>query len=660
VTILLDFESRSRVDLTEIGGRNYWAHASTEPLCCGWYDTRTQEAGCWAPGDEWPHRGRTLAAHNMTFFDRFGAERLGWLRPGERWIDTSELARCMGLPGSLDALGTRLAGREKDAEGSRFTKSLSQIRRPSGKKNPAAIAAATWRELSKDERAYFGVQTEVTPEVMARVQAYCMSDVEIMIEAWPLLESWHELEPEVQAVDRAINDRGVRFDSHLARALIACAERNADTELARIARALGTSASAVRATANSPAQFVEVTGLPDAQADTVHDFLLVPVVHDAAHMQRERALLYCQARQAVASIAAGKLRAGLACVSPDGRLRDMHRYYGAHTGRWSGKDMQLQNLPRPDKRFEKMTADELEALAVAVCNGRHYASADEIDLLLRAVLCASPGNTLAVCDFSGVEARGLAWLSNDTAALEVFAAGRDPYKVMAATIFSCSYDAVDKIQRGIGKIAVLACGYGMGADKFDATAAEGGVDLAAAGVDAQDVVQAWRRAHAPSVQFWYACERAFVDACRGERRVVSHVTFEPSSDGKDVAIFLPSGRPIVYNDVRLSMRGSPRGPKPCPTYLGTRGRKHLYGGLIVENITQSMCRDPMAQTLVAAEEMGLDPVLHVHDEGACDVPAIAGREAYDLLRQIMIDKLQSSMPGFPAGAEGFTGRRYRK
>jgi DNA polymerase len=117
-------------------------------------------------------------------------------------------------------------------------------------------------------------------------------------------------------------------------------------------------------------------------------------------------------------------------------------------------------------------------------------------------------------------------------------------------------------------------------------------------------------------------------------------------------MFLPSGRPIVYCDARVGAAGD-------LSYQGHRSREHIYGGKLAENAIQAACRDPMAEAAADANDAGLNPVLTVHDEIVCEVPNNAGSEAYDVLQQLMIDALKR-MPGFPAGAEGFVGERYRK
>lgn len=648
--ILLDHESRSRIDLTVVGGREYWEHPSTEPLCCVLWDTDAGELEVWEPGMPRPKlidRGQ-LGAHNARGFDRFANKRLGW---PDIEIDTSELARAAGLPGALDALATRWLGLEKDKVASKFTKGLSSARRPTAKTahrapEGLAIDAAVWAGLGADEKRLRGVQPVYGPAERARVIPYCISDVEVLAHGWDTLETWQGIEPDVSRVERAVNDRGVCFDSQLARRLLEEDARNGQIVIERVAIGATLSPARVRAIAGSPEQFAEYTGLPNAQAETIAEALRSGELSADAEAM-------CEARGALASIARGKLEAGLARVSADGRLRDSHRYIGGHTWRWSGSGMQLQNMPRPSKRFEEWKDAEIRKRVDHVLRGGHV-DQDEIDLLLRACIHARPGHTLVVEDFSGVEARGLAWAAGDRKAIEVFRSGLDVYKVIAAVIFGCRYEDIGKDERRqVGKVTELACGYGMGWKKFYANNRK---ELDAAHVDPVDVVEAYRKLHAPVVQFWYACERAMRDAIQGQRKRVGPFEFVCSSEGKDVAVIMPTGRPLVYNEARI---GRGENGKPRLSYKGRMWREDLYGGKIVENLIQSCCRELLAGAMVEADDAGLDPVLHVHDELVCEVPRSAEAEGREYLHTIMTT-VPDWAEGFPLGADGHSGTRYRK
>lgn len=638
--VLLDFESRSRAKLKDVGGRRYWEHPSTEALCCVAHDTRDHTWHLWLPGDptpDWARGNRVLAAHNMAMFDRFGCIKYGWR--AAHWLDTSHLARRAGLPGGLDQLGKRWLGRDKDATGHTLTLALSRV-------STARKRAGQW-------------QTEVTPEVLARVVAYCEADVAILVDAWPRLARWLDVDEGARRMNAIINDRGIGFDSQLAKRLIAESDRLADDAIATAAVAWGESTETTRKLVMHPPSLAELLGLPDATRPTLLDARTREWGDD-----RERVGALIDARLAASSIAKGKLLAGLARVCPDGRMRDSLRYYGGHTGRESSIGMQLHNLPRPHGDFDAWTADQIEDLAERVLAGQH-ATDREVGLLIRACLVAD--GEFAVCDFSGVEARALAWMSGDRAAVRVFGAGRDVYKVFASTIFGVPYEQVDKTQRGAGKIGELACGYQMGWRKLER---DKGEQLARAGSSAKAVVAAWRDLHSPSVALWYELEDAWQAAAMGE-------TPPPVGDGMladagvgiqclpgegedagSVAIVLPSGRPLIYPDARVDLgrKGRREG-----SYLGSaKGmREHVYGGMLVENVDQAICRDELMRALEAAEDAGLNPVLDVHDEIVCDVPRGAGAEALDELHAIMIAKSEW-MTGMPLAAEGFVSRRYRK
>jgi len=667
MTLLLDFETHSKADLKTVGGRLYAAHPTTRPLVCVLHDTETQATGAWFPEDGPIALTEDTGAHNWDGFDRHIAARLRW---GDfpHAVDTAVLARRAGLPGALDALGTRWLGRSKDKAASTFTKGLSKYDDIADAPIPTTPAVegedkkARARARTKELKAWRARPAhERRAHVLEIVTRYCASDVSIMEHGWPMLRPFLSegvfagWEGDVLAVDRIVNDRGVCFDSDLARRLLAVDAANTDLVIEQAARVCGWSVSAVRAAVGSPTQLAEMFGTADATAETIEKI--------AKEIGWRGAL--ARARQALATIARGKLEAGLARVSPDGRLRDMMRYYGAHTGRWSGRGLQPQNLPRPDNRFERWGHTEIERYCAGETVDGHTKSGpvpipwgdpDGIMVALRACLTASPGNELAVCDFSGVEARALAWVAGDTAALDVFRSGRDPYKVAASVIFAMPYDSIEKNsrERDIGKKSELACGYGMGATKFEAR-----YEPSRVGVDAADVVAGWRKLHAPIVQYWRRLEDAFVAAVRGTESRVEPFAFVPGSDGTGVAIILPSGRPIVYNATGLSREIGFNGrTKFSPFYVGTKsGREHLYGGKIAENVIQAMCRDLMADALVRAERAGLSPVLHVHDEIVAD--CAHGREGYEALHEIMIT-LPEWAHGFPVGAAGHWGTRYRK
>lgn len=339
--LFVDFETRSKADLKTIGGRLYAEHPTTEVLCAVVHtpDEATIE---WTPGmpmawaadfdqlldDLINVRGACAIAHNAIGFDRHIWRRLGWPEP-RRWIDTAELARVAGFPeASLEWLGANLLGVPKDKEGNKLTVSLSRVSRA---------------------KKTFGQLPAVTSEILARVVAYCRTDVEIMVRLYrEHLEPWLDSDlPGLEATDRAVIDRGICFDRDLAELLLLADEtlRDQALEAAGVTSTAELSPAQLRATLARLGAVVD-----DCTADTIEALKAEAVAQIAEgegptpHEDLESILRLCEARQALSSIAAGKLRAGLARCSPDGRMRDNTRYYGAHTGRWSGQGLQMQNM----------------------------------------------------------------------------------------------------------------------------------------------------------------------------------------------------------------------------------------------------------------------------------------------------------------------------
>jgi DNA polymerase len=358
----VDFETRSRADLKVLGGRRYCEHPSTEVIC----GVLRLPDGEWHELTQWDFEHEAMpewdqvVAHNATSFDRFVWRKLGWPEP-RRWIDTAELAKVAGYhTAKLEGLAEHLLNREKDMEGNELTLSLSK---PEAYYGPALAerleqAKLAWRlehpkgcglrlptpRLKADvgaelDRLAFPA-APIDPEVLARIVRYCRTDVEIMIElAEGFLLQWLDSDlPGLEAADRALNDRGICFDRDLAWLLI-------DVDAALSEQALER-AGVARTVVASPAQLIGALAalgveVDNAQAPTLEALLDRPGLPAQAR-------LLIEARQASSSIAAGKLRAGLARCSDDGRLRGNRTYMGAHTGRWSGIGMQLDNLAGGD------------------------------------------------------------------------------------------------------------------------------------------------------------------------------------------------------------------------------------------------------------------------------------------------------------------------
>jgi len=321
-----------------------------------------------------------------------------------------------------------------------------------------------------------------------------------------------------------------------------------------------------------------------------------------------------------------------------------------------------------------LTLNAIKAAAV----GAKGTPGDVLNTLLRSVLTAAPGKRLLILDYGSVEARGVAWCAGEEALLAVF---RDPhadvYCEMASRVYGRVITKRDPERNRVGKPTILGAGYGMGAPKFATYCALAQIDLAAAGVTAEQCIEAYRDAY-PAIAgvksgkyrrggLWKGYQKAAMGAVqKGDVRTCGRCRFF-ARDGH-LVIELPSGREMMYRNAAVAERvpgycamlGLPEVPRPTLVYTHPHGYEGmLYGGLLCENIVQAICRDLLATAIVLLEHAGLPVVLHVHDEVVCEVEK-RGHEG--ALREAA--RIMSTPPkwaeGFPVVVEGFAGVRYTK
>lgn len=646
--VFLDFETRSTVKLKGVGSRQYANHADTEVLCLvallpggAWIE--------WVPGMAEPQAlfdaiadGVPLVAHNGEGFDRLIWNRLGW--PKAQWIDTMFLARVAGLPSSLGGLGELLLGEAKDDKGKTLTLAQSTVNRKT-KALP-----------------------EVTPEVLARVILYCRQDVDLLAGIWrKRLRSVQPSEPAVRDVHAVINRRGFAFDSVLASAVVACSE----TLVEGIVAQAGVAPEVLRSTQKLKACLLaEGVKLENVQKGTLQRVLKGKISGKARQI--------VDARLASAPTGAVKLATGLKQVCADGRMRDTLNYHAAHTGRWSGKGFQPQNLPKGAKNLDGEAAvaaaltgdcDALQRLAVAA----DASDTDVLGSLVRRCIVAPPGKLLSVIDYASIEARVLSWIACDDDELALYRRGEDPYRHMAAKLWGCPVGEVTAEQRQLGKSLVLGCGYQMGAPTFKTRAAQDGVNWSETSVTPEQAVEAWRESHTKVAGrnagtsdkgfvyrqggLWGNLETAGYRAIQGRTVEVGPLVF--SKQGDDVVCGLPSGRLLVYPDARMEVVGDRKRPQFTYVHRDPRGkakRSPAFGGSFAENVTQAVSRDLLADALVCLEAAGIAVVLHVHDEVVSEV---VSEEEHERAVALM-SEAPAWAKGLPVAVEGFVACRYRK
>lgn len=352
-------------------------------------------------------------------------------------------------------------------------------------------------------------------------------------------------------------------------------------------------------------------------------------------------------------------------IGNDGRARGLLQFNGANrTGRWAGRGIQLQNLPRIN--FESPCLDYARKLAFGnepeEMEMMFSNIPDTLSQLIRTAFIAAPGHRFVVADFSAIEARVIAWLAGEKWRLDVFNTHGKIYEASAAQMFKVLIETIVKGHpnydlRQKGKVAELALGY---QGSVNALITMGALEKGLSEDDLQPLVDAWRAANPAIVQLWKNMNEAAIKAVEtGQVYGIGHgVSFYVK---KNVLFMqLPSGRALAY--ARPKLKPGKFGGHAL-TYEGLLqvnnqwGRMDTYGGKLVENAVQAIARDCLATAMLAVHNAGYKICAHVHDEIIMEVPE--GFGSLEEVCEIMSKELPWAK-GLPLGAEGFEGHYYKK
>jgi DNA polymerase len=630
--LFIDFESRSKLALsgpTGVGPHVYAEHPSTSILCMAW-QADDWPVKVWRPGTSddygWEallRDGATNIAHNCEFERALLRHKLGLETPIQRWSDTAARCARISLPRKLEDAAIALdLPVKKDMDGQRVMMKLAKPRRPS-KANPDEW----WTPEAK-------------PEDFARLYAYCCDDVRAMVEVDRIVPELSPQERRVWELTIESNERGVPVDMAAVPRAQALADAIEEVLVAEFVALTGTSP-------NNPVKAALALGLPDFTEDTVRKAL----ERDDLAPNVRRAL---EVRQLQAYSSLKKIEAFRARTSADGRLRGSLIYSGAErTQRWSGGGVQPQNFPA---QVAIKNADELERAFEALHAGCLDLLYDDVLGTLSGMLRGFFLGPFLVGDYAQVEARNTAWLARQIDLVDAFAAGTDPYRQMAATIYGKDASLIVKLEREVGKRAILGCGYGMGADKFRSSLdKQYGIKVSAE--LAARTVSAYRRKYPRIKQLWYDLDDGFKRAIRGQHACIQVGRVEMGMTEiarKPFAyIRLPSGRALFY--------GWPRVDDDRVSYFGRNqyttgwGTVDTWGGKITENIVQALSRDMLADAIIRMSDVGFDMAMTVHDE----LVVHGGLEDLERFREVF-NRKPVWAETLAVGVECFATRRYRK
>ena len=377
-------------------------------------------------------------------------------------------------------------------------------------------------------------------------------------------------------------------------------------------------------------------------------------------------------RQELGKTSTKKYNAIQTCVCPDGRVRGLLQYYGANrTGRWAGRLVQVQNLPRTyteplDLARQLVKSRNLDGIKVVYGNVN-----DTLSQLIRTALVAPEDHVLIDADFSAIEARVISWLADQEWRLEVFRTHGKIYEASASQMFGVPLERIKKGNpeyelRQRGKVAELALGYQGSVSAMRAMDTGHQLDNLSDD-EVKDIVNRWRDTNPKIRDLWYAFDSAAIEVIQNGGSVsVRGCTLAREYDYKQnricLSIQLPSGRKLFYVDPAI---GENRWGNPSITYMGLNdknkwGRIETYGGKLVENCVQAIARDCLAQAIEHLEEAGFPVVFHVHDEVVIDIAPYAD---HDTMLKTVVQIMAQPIPwaqGLPLGAEGWVGTFFKK
>lgn len=675
---VVDIETTSECDLSACGAWVYSEHPTTRLLCLAWCDADTDAApqswdlltGTYADLEaalEALLRADLLIAHNANF-ERHCLRNLAGPAFGEpqRWMCSAMLSGSLGRPRALaDACKSLCLPRDKqkDARGTRLLNTFSR-------KTPAG------RIYAPDEK----------PAEFWELVAYCRQDVVAERAIWRALEPFADRYLRDQWIlDCEVEDFGVPIDAlevEGARRLYGKLQADAEKRCNDLTGGVSLrSTPALRA-------WTRAQGWPlDSFASAAVDEALA----DSLMCEQSPTVAeFLRLRKTAGGTAGKKYEAILNMLAKDGHCHGILVGRGAHTGRYVGKGLQPQNLPRG--LIDKAYIPEVRRIA-------KYAATHDVDRAetelafwvgddandaLAAILrdCIAPlseDECLVVADYSAIEARVLAWLAGEDWVEDIFRGDGKIYERTAAAMYGKSVDSITKHERMAGKIATLALGYGGGVGALQAFAAGYGVDFDDAAAD--EIVSSWRKARPKTVALWSALDDLLLSAacgaysrqhrlCIGGARLIAR---REKIAGRDtVQVVLPSRRALTYwaprveqvrgrREIAVETYGAGGGGQDSRLPAEAEGARYsrIWGGRICENIVQAVAFDLLLSSLFRMHDAGLKIAFHVHDEIVVVAKTKDADDVAHIMCQCMTDPPEWAS-GLPLATEPEIMPRYRK
>lgn len=651
-TLHIDLETYSDVDITKAGLYRYVQSPAFEIMLFAYsYDYAPVRIIDLAAGEQIPvgivqdlnDVNVKKTAHNAAF--EINCLKKYFQTEICQWHCTMVHAYYCGLPGQLGQLGKALGlpeSRQKMAIGKQLIKYFCVPCTPT--KNNYGRTRNRWYHDRQRWELF---------------KSYCIRDVETEMAIHRILEKhpFPDTEHFNWVLDQQINFHGVAMDQELIRGALDISDK-IQGELADRAKEITGLDNP-----NSVAQLKQwIRENSDLELEDLKKQTVAEVLADKSGDELIKEVL--RIRKELGKTSVKKYESMETCMCADGRIRGLLQFYGANrTGRWAGRLVQVQNLPRNylgtlDTARELVKKRQTDALRAIYGN-----VPDTLSQLIRTAFIPGPGKKFLVADFSAIEARVLSWLAGEQWRLDVFRTHGKIYEASASTMFGVDMDLIRKgnpeyALRGKGKVAELALGYQGGKGSLISM---GALNMGLSEEELPDIVRRWRGSNQRIVAFWKAVEQYALDTVRhGTTGYMScGIAFDRDEDY--LFITLPSGRKLYYYkpEVRLNDLG-----RDAIHFRGVNQKTRkwevvsTYGGKLTENIVQAAARDLLANSLMNLYREGFQINFHIHDEVILEVPEDSAKTLEEVIG--IMCRLPGWAGGLPLNADGFESHYYKK
>lgn len=599
-------------------------------------------------------------AYNAAFEWFALSKYLGWLPP-DQWRDTMLHALYCGYPASLDAAG-RAMGLPEDKK--KLTTGKALIRYFCVPCKPSNANGNRTRNLPKHDPAkwklfkeYNGQDVVTEMEIDRRLSAF---PVPAFVQ-----KQWE--------TDLTMNARGVAADMEMVSGALVIGA-TVKSQLMAEARQLSglDNPNSIKQLARWLTEATDGdTEITSVTKETVATMLKQP---QPANVQR-----MLEIRQELGKTSTKKYDALETCIADDGRVRGLLQFYGANrTGRWAGRLVQVQNLPRTYTHPLPPARQLVKGRNIDGLRLMYGSINDTLSQLIRTAFVATPGNVLIDADFSAIEARVISWLAGQEWRLEVFRTHGKIYEASASQMF---HVPIEKIKKGNpeyalrqrGKVAELALGYQGGVSAMRRMDTGHNLDDLSDD-EVKGIVDRWRETNSMIRDLWNIVDSAAVTVITngGAQTIRSETTdavitlaceLDVITGTRYMTILLPSGRKLYYPSPEIGVN---RWGNPSVSYMGQNQttkrweRVETYGGKLVENIVQAIARDCLAIAIENLEAQGLHVVFHIHDEVVIDTPAWADNDTMlDTVTKIMTKPIPWAQ-ALPLNADGWVDKFFKK